>query len=239
MTSSNSRRRPPAATTKRIDGESLIARTADSPHLRARAEQGDPQAQFKLGQCCLLGIEVVQDDRQAGDWFSMAARQSYPPALCEFGTLFEQGRGTGRDLLQAAQLHLAAAGLGNAAAHERLAGYRDELVAMALGGNREAAFDLHRIHAEGLGMCPSEASSWAWIRWAADACPPLPEDLRRMDQLDEEVAAVREFFAVAYDTSIRGAGDTEFRALQKAARSLEQASASGLAAHSKASRRSS
>ena len=203
--------------------------SADVASCRARAERGDAVAQFNLGKCYQQGSGVEPDDRAAGDWFAKSASQGYPPALCEFGTLVLLGRGTERDILQAAQLHLSAASAGDATAHGKLSDYRDELVSMALAGNREAAFDLHRIHAEGLGACKAPALGWAWIRWAVEKCPPLPDGEGRCDDLDEEVAAVHGFFKAGYDAPTRKSGNLEFKALAKAAKQLAKIGAPGSA----------
>ena len=141
---------------------------------RAAAEQGHAVAQFNLGNRYLIGKVVEQDDRMAGDWFARSATQGHLPALCELGTLFRLGRGTDQDILQAAQLHLAAASGGHEGARCQLSAYLDELELMAYWGNREAAFDLHRAHAEGLCAAKSPALGWAWLRWAAEKCGPMP-----------------------------------------------------------------
>lgn len=176
--------------------------------------------QFILGNCFLQGRGVEQDDRAAGDWLAKAAVQGYSPAQREFGALFQLGRGTERDLLQAAQLHLAAASAGDALAEDHLLEYRDELVAMALTGNREAAFDLHRIHAEGFGAPSSPALGWAWIRWAHECCPPMQEGRARCEDLDVKVEAVYRFFEAATGSQNRTIGNVEFRAFKRAAKYL-------------------
>ena len=180
------------------------------------AEAGDPVAQFQLGLRYLEGTGVVQDDLKGGDWIAESAEQGYPPAISQLGTLFRLGRGTDPDLLQAAQLHMAAAMEDDAGAHACLADYHGELVALALAGNREAAFDLSRIHELGLGAAKDPVKCWAWLRWARDTCKPMPAWQTRTDDLDRELDKAYKLGQTTLDEQVRQQGDGQWRELRAA-----------------------
>ncbi len=116
------------------------------------AEQGNAVAQYNLGIRYLHGSGLEADDRMAFEWLAKSAAQGYVEAVGELGTLYRFGRGAARDLLAAAELHIAAAEQGDPTSHGNLSDYHAELVAMAIEGNREAAFDLMRIYQSGLGV---------------------------------------------------------------------------------------
>ena len=60
--------------------------------------------------------------------------------------------------------------------HGNLADYRADLIALALGGNREAAFDLSRMYDWGLAGEKSPSHCWAWVRCARDVRSPMAEN---------------------------------------------------------------
>lgn len=75
-------------------------------HYRTAAEQGDAEAQYLLGQCCMKGkgipvgkrpslnwmqgeTETAVDKIQAVEWFRKAAAQGHPKALASLGMFYE------------------------------------------------------------------------------------------------------------------------------------------------------
>ena len=50
------------------------------PYLRERADAGDPEAQFKLGECYRDGIGIQQDLTEAKRLFQTAANSGHPEA---------------------------------------------------------------------------------------------------------------------------------------------------------------
>ena len=56
------------------------AQTPEIDALRARAEQGDAEAQFNLGVMYSNGEGVPQDDAEAVRWYRLAAAQGYARA---------------------------------------------------------------------------------------------------------------------------------------------------------------
>ncbi len=64
---------------------------ASMPH--ARAEQGDAEAQLRLGMRYAEGDGVIQNDKEAARWFEMAAKQGLAEAQYQYGLVLLQGRG--------------------------------------------------------------------------------------------------------------------------------------------------
>jgi outer membrane biosynthesis protein TonB len=58
------------------------------------AEQGDPIAQFNLGQMYRLGKGVPQSDREAVKWYALAAKQGSSHAQHNLRLLYRDGRAT-------------------------------------------------------------------------------------------------------------------------------------------------
>ena len=74
------------------------------------AEQGDAEAQFKLGVLYANGEGVPKDDVEAVKCFHKAAEQGYAAAQSNLGALYILGRGVPKDYAKAYMwLNLAAA----------------------------------------------------------------------------------------------------------------------------------
>ena len=71
------------------------------PDLHARAEQGDPDAQFSLGFAYKFGIGVDSDWKKAVEWFRKAAEQGQVHAQFRLGSAYWTGEGVDEDLRQA------------------------------------------------------------------------------------------------------------------------------------------
>ncbi len=62
------------------------------------AEEGDPEAQFLLGNQYYYGNDPFrQDFVQAAKWHRLAARQGYVPAMHRLAGLYREGRGVKKD----------------------------------------------------------------------------------------------------------------------------------------------
>jgi hypothetical protein len=144
----------------------------------------------------------------ARNWIARSAEQEYSLALCEQGTLFRFGRGTERDLVQACKLHIRAAQTGDSLAHWNLSDYQDELVEMALAGNRQVASALSRMYDGGLGVEKDQTKMWAWLRWAHDGCDPLEENEAWSAEINRDVADAFEFYLPVLDETIPMVGET-------------------------------
>ena len=82
--------RPPAAESRELEA------------LQARAEQGDVDAQSRLGLIYRSGLGVDSDDALAFHWFRIAAEAGDPAAQHYLGLFYLSGIGTEVDLEQAA-----------------------------------------------------------------------------------------------------------------------------------------
>lgn len=183
------------------------------PWYRASAEQGNAVAQYNLGIRYLHGSGVEADDRTAFEWLARSANQGYVDAIGELGTLYRFGRGTARDLLAAARLHVAAAEQGDCTSQGNLSDYHEELVAMAIDGNREAAFDLMRMYQSGLGVARDLALCWAWIHRAHDLYKARVGTEGNDDELDADIAEAFRFFRAALAPAVRKRGEARLREL--------------------------
>ncbi len=68
---------------------------------RVLAEQGNAEAQTRLGTMYLRGIGVPQDAAEAERWYREAAEQGNPVAQFDLGIMYEIGQGVPTDLVQA------------------------------------------------------------------------------------------------------------------------------------------
>ena len=64
---------------------------------RLAAEQGNAEAQSKLGAMYYLGDGVPEDDAEAVRWFQMAAEQGHAEAQTILGLMYAKGEGVPED----------------------------------------------------------------------------------------------------------------------------------------------
>ena len=76
---------------------------------RILANQGDPQAQFKLGTMYAVGQGVYQDPDEASRWFRLAAVDGNPDVLYKIGTMYAAGKGIPKNHVIAARFYRSAA----------------------------------------------------------------------------------------------------------------------------------
>ncbi|HEY9755488.1 MAG TPA: tetratricopeptide repeat protein [Oculatellaceae cyanobacterium] len=84
--------------------------------LQAKANSGDPKAQFELSTRYGKGEGVPIDLKQAAIWVEKAASQGLPEAEMTLGQYYEDGIGVQEDVEKAKSLYLKAANHGNAQA---------------------------------------------------------------------------------------------------------------------------
>ena len=84
--------------------------------LRARAEQGDAEAQYGLGFAYSVGFGVPQDAAEKMRWYRLAAEQGYAAAQYELGLGYKLGERVPQDAVEAARLYRLAAEQGYASA---------------------------------------------------------------------------------------------------------------------------
>ncbi|MDX7826431.1 tetratricopeptide repeat protein [Aeromonas caviae] len=88
--------------------------------LLAKAESGDPIAQFNLGVKYRAGREVEQNDKEAIRWFSKSAKQGYASAQCNLGWMYRNGYGVQQNDSEAITWYRKAAEQDNAQAINNL-----------------------------------------------------------------------------------------------------------------------
>ena len=64
---------------------------------KAKAEQGDAEAQFNLGFCYDDGRGVRKDYGEAVKWYRKAAEQNFAPAQFNLGYCYAYGQGVRKD----------------------------------------------------------------------------------------------------------------------------------------------
>jgi len=76
-------------------------RHAKLASLQQKAEQGDRESQYELGEAYRTGKGVPFDPVAAAKWLGKAAQQGHTTAQFEYGLLVLSGDGVDRDLVQA------------------------------------------------------------------------------------------------------------------------------------------
>ena len=80
-----------------------------SKTLQIKAEQGDADAQFRLGRLYGKGQGVPQSCTEAAKWYRKAAEQGHVEAQLRLGVMYDEGRGVPQDDTESAHwLRLAA-----------------------------------------------------------------------------------------------------------------------------------
>ncbi len=88
--------------------------------LRRQAEQGDGEAQGRLGAMYSQGLGVPEDDTEAVRWLRLAADQGRADAQFLLGVMYAEARGVPQDDAEAARWYRLAANQGNATAQYNL-----------------------------------------------------------------------------------------------------------------------
>ena len=139
-------------------GASVQAQTREFDALRARAEQGEAEAQYELGCLndvgCLdesvlskgLDLEIdALDDAEAARWYRLAAEQGHAAAQSRLGDFHEFGYGVSQDYAEAVRWHRSAAEQGGA----------------------EAQFNLGVRYSNGRGVPQDDVQAHMWFNLAA------------------------------------------------------------------------
>jgi len=94
------------------DGIPSRADKASITHLRPLAEQGNADAQVKLGQIYELGLGVAHDYVEALKWYRKAAEQGNADAQYYLGEMYRHGVGVKQDRAEALKWYRKAAAQG-------------------------------------------------------------------------------------------------------------------------------
>ncbi len=85
----------------------------DVDDCRVKAEQGNADAQLNLGLMYAYGLGVLQDDKQAVNWYRKAAEQGDALAQNNLGLMYRNGQGVIQDWVMAHMYSNIAAANGN------------------------------------------------------------------------------------------------------------------------------
>jgi TPR repeat protein len=83
---------------------------------RPLAEQGDAEAQYKLGTMYDIGQGVPLDNAKAVRWFRKAAEQGDAPSQFRLGNMYDVGHGVPQDYVEAHKWYSLAAAAGEPSA---------------------------------------------------------------------------------------------------------------------------
>ena len=115
--------------------------------VRAKAERGDAQSQYKLGKTCVEGsLGVAKDDAEAVKWWRKAAEQNLAAAQCAVGECYASGAGVAKDDIEAVKWYRKA----------------------AEQNDTKAQYNMGVCYAEGLGVAKDGTEAVKWYRKAAD-----------------------------------------------------------------------
>jgi TPR repeat protein len=89
---------------------------SDFESTKARAEAGDAQAQWSLGEMYDTGEGVVQDDVEAAKWHRLAAEQGNANSQFILGATYKDGEGVAQNYQEAVKWYRLAAEQGDALA---------------------------------------------------------------------------------------------------------------------------
>ena len=112
--------------------------------LRARAEQGDADAQSSLGLAYATGRGVAQDDAEAVRWYRLAGDQGNPSGQLNLGLMYATGRGVPQDYVQAYMWLSLSASRSSGEARDRAVDNRDRVASRLTPDQRAEAQRLAR-----------------------------------------------------------------------------------------------
>ena len=130
-----------------------------SAELVKKAEAGDADAQFNLGDCYRLGTGVTQDSKEAFKWYAKSAEQGVAWAQSWLGYCYISGTGVTQDSQEAVKFYKKS----------------------AEQGNDQAQFFLGSCYANGTGVTQDykEAVKW-YTKSAEQGCPQAKEALEKL-----------------------------------------------------------
>jgi TPR repeat protein len=150
--------------------------------VRPLAEQGNPGAQFLMGQMLFFGLGMERDDAKAAQWYAMAAQAGNTEAQYRLGYLHATGQGVAYDAAVAERFWILAASKGHRGAivaladfyHEGLYRKEDETLARrwlnraAMTGDIESMYKLGRRLMTPEKVATDFRRAYAWLFIAAN-----------------------------------------------------------------------
>ncbi|MCA2412396.1 SEL1-like repeat protein [Rhizobium leguminosarum bv. viciae 248] len=161
-----------------------IPETVQPKSLADAASGGDVLALFEIGARYSDGRNgLTVDQKQAANWYQLAADKGFAPAQYRLGSMYEKGNGVERDIAKAKGFYEQAANQGNASAMHNLAvlyasgalGQQDYATAAswftkaANLGITDSQFNLAILCARGNGVPADLEESYKWFAIAAKA----------------------------------------------------------------------
>jgi TPR repeat protein len=137
---------------------------ADIAVLRKKVEQGDAEAQLKLGTLYYSGTDVSQNYRTAVKWFRLSADQGNVEALSWLGRCYYRGEGVRKNLTEAENYYSRASQQKSEAALRELSQLRLE----AEQGNSNKQYLLGEKYSEGANVAQDYIEAVKWYRLAAE-----------------------------------------------------------------------
>jgi len=185
--------------------KSAPAPVADLPALKAKAEQGDPQAQDQLGRLYARGQAVPLDYAQAAKWYRLAATQGNADAQADLGELCQAGQGVPKSIPEALKWFQLAAAQGNAGAAYNLGFLYEQgqdvrkdqaqaakwYLAAAEYGDALAQYDIGQRFNLGVGVKKDLVEGFKWLSLAAaqgQSDAAMRRDKARGQMTSEEIA---------------------------------------------------
>ena len=169
--------------------------------LRPLAEQGNADAQSKLGVMYAEGRGVPEDDKEAARWFRKAAEQGYAKAQHNLGFMYNNGRGVPEDYKEAARWFRMAAEQGDAKAQSNLGwmyaegrgvpeDYKEAARWYRMAaeqGDAEAQYNLGLMYASGLGVPEDYVLAYMW--WNLAAASGVKDAAENRDRISKEMSS--------------------------------------------------
>lgn len=165
------------------------------------ALEGNPQAQYELGQMYEFGRGVAQDYQAAMTWYAKSAEQNYAAAQYAIGLLYEHGRGVEADASIAATWYSKAAEQGDTWAINNLAmlysygkgveaneSKANELYLQAANlGHFQAQYNLAARYASGRGFEADLIAAYFWFERSKLGASALNQE--RANKMIEAISA--------------------------------------------------
>ncbi len=184
-----------------LSGVLLSCQKADPnlDEIKLLANQGDLDAQNRLGAAYLEGKGVDRNTAEAERWFRQAAEKGYAKAQYNLGVLYITGQGVPRNQAEAFQWFSKAARQGLADAQYNLGvmyyqgsgvrqSYADALASYeraARKGHALAQYNLGLMYLEGKSAAKDPVQAYMWISLAAKE--KVPGAVQSLDYLAEKM----------------------------------------------------
>lgn len=123
-----------------------VTDSAQIDQLRAKAEQGDTNAQFQLGVAYDQGRGVAKNQAEAAIWYRKAADQGHATAQNSLGSMYQFGEGVPQNDSEAVTWYQNAANQGYGEAYTNL-GYMHDF-GLGVKQDKQKAVELYLVGAE-------------------------------------------------------------------------------------------